>query len=240
MDKKNTAFSILLLLFTLFISSQTTPNDTIFKKDGTKIIKDYKTITTHKGYLVTSTYELSRERIENISDSDLERMAIPLNEVDKIISHFLFEKRRKDLDPKDRVWESETNNHKRNVWIHRRSEVKNVLLPDGSLKLLTLLVEGKCDLYLDYDFDDFEYSNRLYYKYYFKKKNAIRSTLYEGDTEKFITTSFNTKAIGEFIRSKKFDYFNDCQAVTTVLKEKEKLNKNDIVELVKLYNTSCD
>ena len=149
MSNKYIVFTILLLTY-LNSFSQSIPNDTIVKKDGTKIIENLETIIVHNEYLITSKYEISMKKIESINDNDLKKIAIPLKEIDKVINNSIYIKKRKFLNENDVIWESETNNHKRKVWVHSRSERKTVVLPNGKLRLLESLVEGKCDLYIDF------------------------------------------------------------------------------------------
>ncbi len=236
MSKKHILFTILLLTY-LNSFSQNIPNDTIVKKDGTKIIDNFKTITVHKNYLITSKYEISIERIESINEKDLTKIAIPLKEIDKVIANGIYLKKRKFLNENDVIWESETNNNKRKVWDYTRSERKTVVLPNGKIKLLLLLVEGKCDLYLD--FSPGNSSNFVFYHYYFKKEKERKSTLFKGELEKFFTTTFDTSARGEFIKSKNLDYFDDCTKAKEFIKTKNKLSQKGIIELVKLYNEYC-
>ncbi|WP_055448499.1 hypothetical protein [Lacinutrix mariniflava] len=228
MSNKFIAYTILFLTY-LNSFSQSIPNDTIVKKDGTKIIENFKTIIVHNEYLITSKYELSMEKIKSINDNHLKKIAIPLKDIDKVINNSIYIKKRKFLNENDVIWESETNNHKRKVWVHSRSERKAVVLPNGKLRLLESLVEGKCDLYIDFivitsaiDFNLYNVNNY----YYVHRKNEWKSTLFKG--------------LGEFIKTKRIDYFDDCVKAKEFIKTRKKLSQQEIIELVKLYNEYCD
>ena len=226
MSKKHILISILLLT-SINCFSQNIPNDTIVKKDGTKIIDDFKTIIVHKDYLITSTHEISIERIENINENDLKKIAIPLKKIDKIISNDIYQKKRKFLYKNDIVWESKTNNDKKKVWVHSRSQSKTVVLPNGKLKLLPLLVEGVCNLTFDLKFGNYNNPDIPRYYYYVQRKGEQKSTLFKGEP-------------GEFIKTKKIEYFDDCLKAKEFMNPHKKLSRLQIIKLVKLYNEYCD
>ncbi|BAO77499.1 hypothetical protein [Winogradskyella sp. PG-2] len=226
MSKKNVIFTILLLTY-LNSFSQNIPNDTIVKKDGTKIIENFKTITVHKDYLITSAYEISIERIESINEEDLKKIAIPLKEIDKVISNGIYQKKRKFLNENDVIWESKKNNDKKKVWVHSRSQRKTVILPDGKLKLLPLLVEGVCNLTIDLKFGNYSNPDTPRYYYYVQRKGEQKSTLFKGEPR-------------EFIKTKKIEYFDDCMKAKEFMNPHKKISRLQIIKLVKLYNEYCD
>ncbi|GAA4963332.1 hypothetical protein [Algibacter aquimarinus] len=226
MSKKHIIFTLFLLTY-LNSFSQSIPNDTIVKKDGTKIIDDFKTITVHKDYLITSTYEISIERIESIKDKDLKKIATPLKEIDKVVTNGIYQKKRKFLNKNDVVWESKTNNHKKKVWVHSRSQSKTVVLPNGKLKLLPLLVEGVCNLTFDLKFGNYTNPDIPRYYYYVQRKGEQKSTLFKGEPR-------------EFIKTKKIEYFDDCMKAKEFMYPHKKLSRLQIIKLVKLYNEHCN
>ena len=215
------------------------------KKDGTKIIDNFETITILKGYLITSTYKLDKERIEKINEEDLKKIAIPIREIHKVINNSISLKKRKLLGEDDVIWQSKTkkNNHKKKVWVKARSEKKTVVLPDGKLALLELLVEGKCDLYFDINSGfNFDINTNLVYGiaptppealYYFKRKGEPRSTLYKGRSK----SSFSNNL--EYVRSKQLKYFDECPKAKDFITKQKLLSKSQVIETVKLYNNYC-
>lgn len=227
MKKEYLIFTILLFITFLDSIAQDMPNDTIVRKDGTKIIDNFKTIIAHNNHLITSKYDISMESIMGTNEKGLKQIAIPLKEIDKVINNHLVKKKRKFLDDDDVIWKSESNN-KRNVWVHSRSERKTVILPNGKLKLLHLLVEGKCDLYIDFTIStlgnnsDFNKVNNYYYVH---KESELKSTLFKGS--------------GEFIKTKKIDYFDDCPKAKEFIQIHNKLSQLQIIKLVNLYNDNC-
>ena len=165
-----------------------------------------------------------------IEENDLKKIAVPLKEVDKVISHYIFKKKRKFLNKNDVIWKSPTNNHKRNVWVHSRSERKTILLPNGKYKLLDLLVEGNCDLSIDYKISSSNFgqdyaSQRVDHYYYVFRENEPTSTVFKGS--------------GEFIKTKKINYFDDCKEAKKFLKAQPKLSQLQLEKLVRLYNNQC-
>tara|TARA_R110002049_G_scaffold308818_1_gene514195 strand:- start:863 stop:1438 length:576 start_codon:yes stop_codon:yes gene_type:complete len=162
----------------------------------------------------------------------------------------MYQKKRKLLNEDDVIWESKTNNHKKKVWVHSRSEQKTVILPNGKLELLELLVEGKCDLYFtikpshsinfSLNFGPSMTSGPDNYYYYFKRIGELKSTL-------FIGTSVEPfSKYGEFVRIKKLNYFDDCpKAKQFIEKEKNFLSckllnlLNYITRIVIIKNNSC-
>ncbi|WP_400080639.1 hypothetical protein [Winogradskyella sp. R77965] len=229
----------IILLFITFLNSlaQNIPNDTIIKKDGTKIIDNFQTITVYKGHLITSTYELSSERIEKVSEKELKKIAIPINEIDRLISNYKYQKKRKFLNENDIIWNSETNNHKRKVWVLERSETKTVVLPDGKIKFLYPLVEGSCCLYFE-SFPVIDLNGniiRIDINYYVQREGEYKSTLLKGGPKEFFSND-----LGEFIKTKKISYFDNCPKAKKIIISQKKISKKEIIELVKLYNEHCD
>ena len=137
-----------------------------------------------------------------------------------------YTKKRKLLNENDVVWESKTNNHKKKVWVYSRYERKSLVSPKGKLKFLKPLVEGKCDLYIEYiPYGTYEGFVGIHNYYYFLRKGEWKSTLFAGT--------------GEFIRTKKLEYFNDCPKAREFIKKQKKISEFQVIELVKLYNEHC-
>ena len=200
MKNVNSFYLILLMFISIITGAQNVPNDTIIKKDGTKIIDSFKTLRAYKGYLITSEYELSIERIESVKDEDLEKIAIPLKDIDKVIGHSIYEKKRKALMDDDVIWGEEVHPNKKMVWVYSRLERKSVVLPNNKIVLMQVLVEGPCELYIDYSLEDTGYGlninsfdnfmfqdtgnvilNTNYYVY--RELRERKSTVFEGSGE---------------------------------------------------------
>lgn len=206
MMKTRLICSLLCLCSGLFARTQSVPNDTIIKKDGTKIIDSFKTLRAFKGYLITSEYELSMERIESVKEEDLEKIAIPLKDIDKVIGHSIYEKKRKALNDDDVIWESEAHPNKKMVWVYSRLERKSVVLPNNKIVLMQVLVEGPCELYIDYSLEDTGYglSINSFDNFMFQDTgNVILNTNYYVYRELRERKSTVFEGSGEFIKTKK-------------------------------------
>lgn len=241
--KRISLIQILFLVCSCFFASaQSIPNDTIIKKDGTKIIDNFKTLRTYKGYLITSIYELSMERIESVKEEDLSKIAIPLDEIDKVIGHNIYEKKRKEITDDDVIWTGETHPKKKMVWVYSRLERKSLVLPNGKITLMQVLIEGPCDLYIDYSLEDTGYGlgfNNFDGFMFQDTGNVILNTNYYVYRKLWERKSTVFEGAGEFIKTKKIDYFDNCPEAKAFIDERKKLSKAEVIQLVELYNDHC-
>ena len=237
MRKKYIILIILLSNICLKFLAQNIPNDTIIKKDGTRIIDNFKTIIVHKDYLITSTFEIEQERIENINEKVLKDIALPLKDIVKVIDNGIYQKKRKFLYKDDVIWDSEKNNDKRKVWVRYRSERNTVVLPNGKIKLLHALVEGYCSLYFEQIPVTNGYDNhiRMDNNYYVHRKGEYKSTFFKGRPKELLFS----EGEGEFIKTKKINYFDNCPKAKEFIETRKKLSKKEIIMVVNLYNQYC-
>lgn len=229
--KKTYLIFTICFLTTLSNSAQNDRNDTIFKRDGTKIIDDFAAIIIQTDEIKLAKVKESSLQNKKLKPKDLIWTIIPVEKIDKVIDNDVELKFREFLNDDDEVWESKFNNNKKKVYVHERKIYKNVILPNGKQRLLELLVEGKCDLYVDITSsasnDGIGSGDSFNYRYYVRRKGEEKSTLFKG--------------FGYLIGSKfKSYYFDDCPKAKEFIEKHEKITGEQLIELVNLYNESCN
>lgn len=102
--------------------------------------------------------------------------------------------------------------------------LKFVKISDRNGKLMMVVVEGYCNLYLNHSYGSANDTSDAFVKRF---------------DEEIATVLFKVQAIRKSFKSNASDYFKDCPKAINGIKSK-KFNKKNIKELVVFYNANCN
>ncbi|GAA3582574.1 hypothetical protein GCM10022395_33630 [Snuella lapsa] len=197
-------------------------------KDGSKIIDDFRTIFINNKNITLFKIKDESAGKKKLKGGDFIKTKIPKDKISKIIDNDVEIKKIKDINKNDVIANMHTNN-KKEKYVLKRTVIENVIFSNGQRDFLEVLQEGYCNLYLQKTEGaslDLNKSGKTHYHYYVKRKGEKKITKLKGSG--FI--------LGSGVKS---NYFEDCSLAMDFIAKVKKMNRGNLISLVKLYNENC-